>query len=75
MKHKIDSGHGLINRRAIGHTPINKGVLKSVEIAAVAGAEVVEYDDFRRALVVLGEMAADEAGTAGDEDAHGEAMK
>ena len=46
-------------------------MLESVEVLAVAGAEVVQHADlFRDLLVVLDDVGADEAGASGDEDFH-----
>ena len=71
MEDEIHSGHGGIHGGAVGHAALDEGMGKAVEIVAVAGAQVVEHDDFRGALMVLTEVAADEAGAARDEDAHG----
>ena len=70
MEDEIDALHGAAHSGAVGDSALDEGVVEAVEVAAVAGAEVVENDDVGSALEVFDEMAADEAGAASDEDAH-----
>jgi hypothetical protein len=56
----------------IGDAAFEESVAQPVEIAAVSGAQAVEHHDFiRTALEVFDQMAANESGSACDEDAHG----
>ena len=71
MKDDVDADHGLIYCGAIGDAGLDEGVSEAVEVVSVPGAEVIEDDDIGGAVEVLDEMAADEAGAASDEDAHG----
>jgi hypothetical protein len=50
---------------------MDEGVIESCEVIEIAGAQVIKNHDFRgKALEVLDEVGADEAGAAGDEESH-----
>ncbi len=71
MKYGIDARHKGIDQSAIGDAAIDEGVIESSEVMEIAGAQVIKNHDFRgKALEVLDEVGADEAGAAGDEESH-----
>ena len=73
MKNVVHAFHRLFDQLAIGHRSLDEGVLESVEIMPIAGAQVVEDPDFLRGvLIVFDDVRTDESGPAGDEDFHGE---
>ena len=70
MENIIHTVHGLTHRRAIQDGSLDELVLESGKVALEAGAQVVQDPHLGLALKVFNDMAADEAGAAGDENFH-----
>ena len=72
VEHLVDPAQGLVELGTVEDRAFDQAVLKADEVAAMTAAEVVEDDDLGAALEMLDDVGADEAGAAGDEDAHGQ---
>ena len=53
------------DRLAVGDAGLDERVIEAIQVFAVARPQVVEHDDFRLALVMFDDMAANESGPAG----------
>jgi len=64
----VDAGEGGAEEFAVEDGASDEAGADAVEVALVAGAEVVEDEDFGVVLEGFGDVAADETAAAGDED-------
>lgn len=64
--------HEFVEQGAVEDRSLHEAALQPVQIPAMAGAQVVQDHDLGAFLIVLHDMASDEAASAGDEDLHGE---
>lgn len=60
--HPLD---GFLHRLAVGDRALDELVLQSLEVFAVAAAQVVEHPHLRLPLEMLNNMATDKSGPAG----------
>ncbi len=75
MENVIDALHRLIEQGAIEDGTWAEIDLQPVEVAPVAGAQIVEHAHLGGLVKMFGDMAADETRAASDEDSHGKVEK